>query len=176
VVKDVAVKGDVVRDAGAGFVCDLAAAAIEDPRGVIDHKLYWATAHSEIEADFLCAILNSAAVTQLVRPLMSYGKEERDIDKHVWDLPIPEYDHSDADHVELAKLAKRARQEIAELELNEKKHFAALRRSVRKHLAQSETGRAIEQRVVQRLPNLPVLHMLAVAAISAGRKPITGIV
>jgi HEAT repeats/PBS lyase HEAT-like repeat len=34
-----------------------------------------------------CAILNSATVTELVRPFMSYGKDERHFDKHIWQRP-----------------------------------------------------------------------------------------
>lgn len=41
------------------------------------------------EGLFLSAILNSSVLTELVRPMMSYGKDERDIDKHAWNLPIP---------------------------------------------------------------------------------------
>ncbi|MEX2206666.1 MAG: N-6 DNA methylase [Myxococcota bacterium] len=129
----------------------LAAAVVTDPRGIIDHKLYWGVAATEAEADFVCAILNSAAVTQLVRPLMSYGKDERDIDKHVWELPIPEFDASDSDHAEISKLGATARAEVLALELDESKHFAALRRTVREHLASSPTGQAIEQLVVELL-------------------------
>lgn len=129
----------------------LAAAVIEDSRGVIEHSLYWGSPDSSEEADYLCAILNSAAVTQLVRPLMSYGKDERHIDKYVWKLPIPEFDPTDDDHVELARLGTEAAKEVRALALDEGKHFAALRRAIRKHLALSETGNAIEQLVAELL-------------------------
>jgi hypothetical protein len=122
----------------------LAAAVVADKRGIIDHKLYWGAANSEAEANFLCAILNSAAVTKLVRPLMSYGKDERDIDKHVWELPIPEFDASHSDHAELARLGGVAGEEVLAFDLDGSKHFAALRRVIREHLASSETGKAIE--------------------------------
>jgi hypothetical protein len=46
--------------------------------------LYWAPINSEDEADYLCAIMNSAVTTEILRPFMSYGKDERDIHKHVW--------------------------------------------------------------------------------------------
>ena len=72
----------------------IAAAKLNDPQGVINNKLYWCAVVSEHEANFLCAILNSPVTTDFVRPLMSYGKDERDIHKHVWKLPIPEFDAS----------------------------------------------------------------------------------
>ena len=40
-------------------------------------------------------ILNAATITELVRPFMSYGKDERHFDKHIWQLPVPLYDPTD---------------------------------------------------------------------------------
>ena len=125
----------------------LAAARVDDPGAVIDHKLYWAAVTSLSEARYVCTVLNSAIVTELVRPLMSYGKDERDIDKHVWKLPIPVYSEDNPQHVELARAGEIAEQEVAALEIDEQKHFSASRRLIRKHLAASETGQRIEQLV-----------------------------
>ena len=47
--------------------------------------------NSEDEADYLCAIMNFAVTTEVLRPFMPYGKDERDIHKHVWQLPIESY-------------------------------------------------------------------------------------
>jgi SAM-dependent methyltransferase len=125
----------------------VAAARIDNRRAVIDHKLYWATAASVEEAHYLCAILNAAVVTQLVRPLMSYGKDERDIDKHIWKLPIPMFDEENPDHAALASLGQKAEESIAKLPLDTEKHFAASRRMIRAFLAESELGQEIERRV-----------------------------
>ena len=125
----------------------LSAAIVVDTRGVIEHSLYWASPGSVEEAEYLCAILNSAAVTQLVRPLMSYGKDERHIDKYVWQLPIPEFDPGNIDHSELATLGRTAGEEVRGLQLEEGKHFAALRRTIREHFAKSEAGKGIEKLV-----------------------------
>jgi hypothetical protein len=111
---------------------------------VIEHKLYWATAATEDEALYLCAVLNSPRVTEQVRPLMSYGKDERDIDKAVWRLPIPLYDPANEQHRRLAELGRRAEAEIAALELDEDKHFPSLRRQIREHLSNSPTGQHID--------------------------------
>lgn len=125
----------------------VAAARVTDPTAVIEHKLYWATATSEDEAFYLCAILNSPRVTEQVRPLMSYGKDERDIDKAVWRLPIPLYDPDDGQHRRLAELGRQAEAEIGALDIDESKHFPALRRQIRQHLADSPTGRQIDDLV-----------------------------
>ena len=59
---------------------------------MIEHKLYWGTVSNRDEGYFLCADINRPELTQLVRPLMSYGKDERHIDEQVWKLPVPTYD------------------------------------------------------------------------------------
>ena len=40
-------------------------------KALVTHGLYWAPVTSEDEADYLCAILNAPATTDLTRPLMS---------------------------------------------------------------------------------------------------------
>jgi hypothetical protein len=124
----------------------LAAARIVNRRAVIDHKLYWATVVDDEEASYLCAILNASKITQLVRPLMSYGKDERDIDKHVWKLPIPEYDRTTALHCELGRLGREAEQAVASLQLRAV-HFATQRRQVREFLADAGHSAAIDAAV-----------------------------
>jgi hypothetical protein len=111
---------------------------------VIDHTLYWAAAGSDDEALYLCAVLNSPKVTEHVRPLMSYGKDERHIDMAVWRLPIPLYDPDNGQHRRLAELGRQAEAETAALDLDEGKHFPALRRQIRKHLAVSPIGQHID--------------------------------
>lgn len=125
----------------------LAAARLSHHRAVIDHTLYWATAFNEAEALFLCAVLNAATTTRLVRPLMSYGKDERHIDKFVWKLPIPPFDAANRQHAKLAELGAEAELLVGQLALDECKHFAASRRAVREALAGSDVGKAIEKAV-----------------------------
>jgi hypothetical protein len=129
----------------------LAAARLVDHRAVIDHKLYWASVSSIAEANYLCAVMNAAVTTTAVRPLMSYGKDERDIDKYVWQLRIPEFDPSNTLHAELADLGAAAEAEVARLKLNSKLHFAAQRRAIRGLLEVTPVGRKIEARVAELL-------------------------
>ncbi|MEZ6050594.1 MAG: hypothetical protein R3C02_04265 [Planctomycetaceae bacterium] len=121
----------------------LTAAVRDNRRAVIDHKLYWATAASTGESQYLCAILNAAVFTELVRPFMSHGKDERDFDKHIWQLPIPLYDPNDDLHARLATRGGELEEAIAGLELRSV-HFAAVRRDVRKFIAESEAGLDVE--------------------------------
>jgi SAM-dependent methyltransferase len=120
----------------------LTAAKVSHARAVVDHTLYWMAARSVDEADYLCALLNSAGVTRRVRPLMAYGKDERHIDKHVWRLPIPLFDPANPVHGALVRAARRAEAEIAGRPVAG--GWIAVRREIRGFLASSAVGREIE--------------------------------
>ena len=113
----------------------VAAALVDDPRSVIENTLYWGTVTSRVEGHYLCEILNSPALTDLVRPLMSYGKDERHVDKHLWKLPIPRYDETDPQHRQLADLGRACAEHVKTLDLDEGGNFVTLRRKVRSALA-----------------------------------------
>jgi hypothetical protein len=72
----------------------LCAAKLEDRRAIVAKSLYWAAAATQEEADYLCALLNAPATTEFARPYMSYGKDERHFDKHIWQLPNAKFDPS----------------------------------------------------------------------------------
>jgi hypothetical protein len=65
---------------------------------------------------------------------MSYGKDERDIAKHIWQLPIPEFDSADRSHIALAKLGREAQTAMDVLPVDEGLHFSATRRRFRESL------------------------------------------
>ena len=115
----------------------VSAALVDTPDSIIDHKLYWGTVASREEGMYLCAILNTPLITLLARPFMSYGKDERDIDKHVWKLPIPLYDTGNPKHRRLAELGAAEADRVAALELDETAYFVNLRQDVREALAAS---------------------------------------
>ncbi len=63
----------------------LAAAYLDDASAVIDHTLYWGIVSSAEGGRFLAAILNSDALTQVVRPLQARGEHNpRHFDKYVF--------------------------------------------------------------------------------------------
>ena len=129
----------------------LVASRLNDGRAVIEHKLYWATAASTSEAHYLCAILNSVTFTDLVRPFMSYGKDERDFDKHIWQLPVPLYDPTDDLHRRLSARGAELEAAIGKLPLVPGRHFAATRRDIRAFIAESEAGQDVEALVEELL-------------------------
>ncbi|WP_204029948.1 hypothetical protein, partial [Micromonospora andamanensis] len=87
----------------------------------------------------------------LARPLMSYGKDERHIDKHVWKLPIPRYDDGNVLHRQLAELGQQQSETVAGLHLSEGTNFVALRRQVRAELARHPATPEIDTVVMEML-------------------------
>ena len=76
---------------------------------LVDSKLYWVTCKNLKEANYLLAIINSDALYEAAQPLMSKGQfGSRDLHKHLWKLPIPEFDPKQKLHVAIAKAGERA--------------------------------------------------------------------
>jgi SAM-dependent methyltransferase len=139
-----------IRVAYAASGMHVSAVLVTDPRVIIEHAVYWAAVASEAEGQFLVGILNAPVLTELVRPLMSYGKDERHIDKTVWKLPIPTYNSAVNLHREISLLAKTLTDEIAEVAFRSN-NFVTIRKDLRAHLLESETGRELNARVVELL-------------------------
>lgn len=129
----------------------VAASKLLDTQGVVNANLYWCSVTSEAEADYLCAILNSPVTTEMVRPLMSYGKDERHVHKHVWKLPIPEFDLAIPALARLSTLGRECAALAQSVQLRENIHFAALRRDVRAVLDTSPQAEEIDALVYELL-------------------------
>ena len=85
------------------------ASIISDNKAILDTKLYQVTCRNIDEAYYLLAIINSDTLADAVEPLRARGLfGARDLHKHLWKLPIPEYDPNDTDHVNLSQLGRRA--------------------------------------------------------------------
>ncbi|EON25004.1 hypothetical protein CF8_0903 [Nocardioides sp. CF8] len=158
-----------IRVAYAKAGMHVAAAMVTDPRVAIDHKLYWCATSSEAEARFLVGILNAPVLTELVRPLMSYGKDERDIDKHVWKLPIPLYDPSSDRHLKISRLAGELTDEIAGMTFRST-NFVTTRKDLRAHITESKTGRQLNALVAELLDVEPAPAVLSPAADADGTR------
>lgn len=128
----------------------LAAAVLKDHRPIIDTTLYWATVGSETEAHYLVGILNAPITTELAQPLMSYGKDERHIDKTVWKLPIADFDRSDDTHLQIAELAKDLSARIGEMSFDTD-NFVTIRRRIRAFITLSPQGRELNRLVAEAL-------------------------
>ena len=127
------------------------AAIIRDDRALIDHLLYWIPCRDGDEANYLLAIINSDALQEAVQPFMSKGQfGARDLHKHLWKLPIPEYDPGRQLHVEItqagASAATGAADQLAALLKGRGGRLTSTitRRELRKWLRASDEGKAIE--------------------------------
>ena len=127
------------------------ASVIEDADIVVDYKLFWVACKNSQEADYLLAIINSSALQEAVRPLMSKGQfGARDLQKHLWKLPIPEFDPTQELHTAIAKAgaaaAARANAKLSELreERGDKLTVTIARRELRAWLRTSDEGKSVE--------------------------------
>ena len=129
---------------------------LRDSDAVLTHGLYWASVGSEQEASYLCAILNAPVTTDLTRPLMSYGKDERDIHKHVWELPIPTFNPCDTVHARIAELGRKLEILVATFQVEERVHFGATRRHIREAILKTADGEELNDLTTDLISTGPV--------------------
>ncbi len=128
-------------------------ALLQDQETVVESRLYWIPCKDTREAYYVLAIINSNALFEKVAPLMSKGQfGARDLHKHLWKLPIPEFDPANPLHTNVSQAGESAALGVA-------KQLAALRkdrddvsvtiarREVRKWLRDSAEGKAVEAAV-----------------------------
>ena len=131
-------------------------ALLQDRRAIVESRLYWIACRDTPEAHYILAIVNSRALYEAVTPLMSKGQfGARDLHKHLWKLPIPEFDASVGLHGEVSEAGKTAAAGAAkQLErLRQERDRVTVtiaRRELRKWLRESDEGQAVED-VVGRL-------------------------
>ncbi|TCP77407.1 N-6 DNA methylase [Rhizobium sp. PP-CC-2G-626] len=124
-------------------------AKVSNRRALIANGLYWASVRTDAEADYLCAILNAPVTTELARPFMSYGKDERDIHKAPWELSVPTFDEENAVHARVSELGANAQLIAATFDINPNLHFAATRRHIRQHIDATPEGQEINDIVYE---------------------------
>ncbi len=127
---------------------------------IIDTTLFWIPCTTESEVHYLTAVINSRALEQAVAPLMSKGQfGSRHLQKHLWRLPIPEYDPRDALHQDIATAGADAAEGAAAVLRDVQAQRAAqgkrtsitvARREIREWLEASAEGRRVEL-LVERL-------------------------
>ena len=141
------------------------AALITDNRAILDRSLYQVTCSNLDEAYYLLAIINSNALAQAAKPFCStnWAKEIRALEKHLWLLPIPEYDPQNPTHTQLSRLGRTAAQ-LAQYQLTTltARHAPTpitadrLRADLRNHWqTQSQTANQIETTTTQLLTPPP---------------------
>ena len=126
------------------------ATLIHDDNAIVDYTLYWIACKDEREANYLLAIINSQALYDAVAPMMAKGQfGARHLQKHLWKLPIPEFDDGESAHVAISDAgrvaAEGAAKRLSQLRRErDRLTVTVARREIRKWLAGSEEGRAVE--------------------------------
>ncbi len=129
-----------------------AAALLNDPHGVVDHKLYWVKVDTQNEGHYLLAILNSETARARAAHLQSRGQwGARDFDKVMLSLPIPQFDGSNKLHMALARSAAHAERVAAAVELREGIHFVTARQKIRAALREDGVSQKIDKLVAELL-------------------------
>ena len=129
------------------------AALIYGDDALIDYTLFWITCKNMQEANYLLAIINSQTLYDAVIPLMAKGQfGARHLQKHLWKLPIPEFDPRNRRHVAIAKAGEAAAQGAARQleklrEERERVTVTVARRELRRWLRESPEGKAVERGV-----------------------------
>ena len=129
------------------------ASLIQDNAAIVDYKLFWIACRELSEANYLLAIINSDALRDMVLPLMSKGQfGGRDLQKHLWKLPIPAFDGSDSLHGEISDVGSAAREAVNKVLENlrgerDKLTVTVARREIRKWLRCSDEGKKVEELV-----------------------------
>ena len=141
------------------------AALVNDDAVLVDETLYWITCRSIEEANYLLAIINSTTLADAVNQytVPNWSGRTRNLHKHLWKLPIPEFDGSDELHRAIAEAgrtaASGAQRRLGELrQEREQRRGARLtvtiaRRELRAWLRHSPEGKAVEDVVQSLLPS-----------------------
>ena len=133
------------------------AALVDDNEAIIDHALYWITCKDMQEANYVMAAINSDVLSAAVTPLMPKGQfGARDLHKHLWKLPIPEFDPANSLHAEVSDAGKAAAEgaaiQLATLQAERSRVTVTIaRRELRKWLRNSPQGQAVEYAVTRLL-------------------------
>ena len=130
------------------------AALVNDDDALVENVLFWVTCKDVDEAHFLLAIINSDALFEAVIPLMPKGQfGARHLHKHLWKLPIPEFDADDPLHAEISDAGRAAAagaaQRLSELRAQRGDNVSVTiaRRELRAWLRNSPQGAAAESSV-----------------------------
>ena len=130
------------------------AALLHDDDAIVDYKLFWTACRDLREANYLLAVINSEALAEDVNKYTTpnWAGKTRDLQKHLWKLPIPEFDPNDPLHAEVSAAgeaaAEGAARQLAQLrEERDRVTVTIARRELRKWLRASPEGKSVEDAV-----------------------------
>ena len=128
------------------------AALLLDNKAIVDYKLFWVACRNLEEAHYLLAIINSNALAEAVNKYTTpnWAGNTRDLQNHLWKLPIPLFNNADPVHAAISEAGRLAREGAAEQLLGLKQERNKLtvtvaRREIRKWLRESKAGKTAER-------------------------------
>ena len=131
------------------------ASLLDADDALIDYTLFWVTCKGAQEANFLLAIINSNALALMVNKYTTpnWAGNTRHLHKHLWKLPIPEFDAGKPLHVTVseagaaAAAGTKARLDELRKKRGDKLTVTIARREIRKWLRESAEGKAVEEAI-----------------------------
>ena len=129
------------------------AALLHDDDAIVDYKLFWIACKDVQEAHYLLSIINSDALFNMVIPLMSKGQfGARDLQKHLWKLPVAGFNPDDPLHIEVSEAGRVATEGAAHRlerlsQERERVTVTIARRELRAWLRESAEGETVERLV-----------------------------
>ena len=83
---------------------------------IVETTEYYFETDKKSEAYYLCSMLNAPAIDELLKPMQAKGLfGPRHIHKKVWELPIPEFDSSNINHMALARIGDECTKKVSKL-------------------------------------------------------------
>jgi hypothetical protein len=129
-----------------------AACVLHNTSAIIEHGLYWSSASTMAECDYLVAIFNSETARARVAALQARGQwGARHFDKVVFTLPIPRFEEATVLHTELASVAREAETFAATVSIPETMKFQRARKFIRDSLFSAGIAPRVEALVEQLL-------------------------
>ena len=133
-------------------------ALLQDDGAIVESRLYWIACRDTREVNYLLAIINSNAVALAVNKYTTanWAGNTRDLHKHLWKLPIPEFYPEEPIHAVVSEAgrlaAKGAAERLAQLRQERTDVTVTIaRREIRKWLRESKEGKAVEEAVEELL-------------------------
>jgi len=129
-----------------------AACVLRGENYIVENLLYWSAVSTELEAHYLCSIINSETARSRVEAMQARGQfGARHFDKVMFNLPIPRFDRTNHLHMQIAMTAGRAERIASEVELPEGVKFQRGRGLVRAALKEAGVSQRIDELVVSLL-------------------------
>ena len=133
------------------------AALLHDDGAIVDYKLFWIACKDLREAHYLLAIINSETLAESVNKYTTpnWAGKTRDLQKHLWKLPVPEFDLEEPLHVAVSEagsvVAEGVTHQLEQLRQERDRVTVTIaRRELRRWLRESSEGQAVEE-IVTRL-------------------------